>query len=235
LLRVVFDFTSSEETLMLRFAGLCFTSSLWKAVLFDVVDQFGELLDYSNESYLGKLNRLIYNYNVSVNERNLVDTLSYYKNLLDGRLDLQEAEIDNHIFSYNRQIATSKNSIDNNHHTHSTKVRYKRLIFVIMSVPHKILTLLSLLRFQQQQKEYEHCEDYLLLAGGNPQGVKILLDIAKIWKFKQVINIGNLYKFLRSNASYESLNVQVAQELIKNQIGLDSVDVVYHWSPTDGH
>jgi tetratricopeptide (TPR) repeat protein len=210
-----------------------FTRSLWKAGLIDVDDQCGELLDYSNESYLGKLNRLIYNYNVSVNERNLVDTLSYYKNLLDGRLDLQEAEIDNHIFSYNRQIATSKNSIDNNHHTHSTKVRYKRLIFVIMSVPHKILTLLSLLRFQQQQKEYEHCEDYLLLAGGNPQGVKILLDIAKIWKFKQVINIGNLYKFLRSNASYESLNVQVAQELIKNQIGLDSVDVVYHWSPTD--
>ncbi|MEG4838601.1 tetratricopeptide repeat protein [Microcoleus sp. B9-D4] len=160
---------------------------------------------------------------------NLREALTCYENYLNIQNNHYEYKINEEVRIHQSQLEEQEyDSI-----VSATTDRYKRLIFVVASVPHKILTVLSVLRSQQASGEYQNCDDYLILAGGNPQGVNILLQIAKIWRFKKIINIGKFYNFLRSEDSLNILSIATVQELIRCHIGLKAVDVVYHWSATD--
>jgi predicted O-linked N-acetylglucosamine transferase (SPINDLY family) len=96
---------------------------------------------------------------------------------------------------------------------------------IIAQGTNQLLSVLSVLRYQEASGEYTDCEDILILGGyrADPKMTEVCLQISQIWNFKARIILHGFQYFCLDN----SLDFVSSAELLRRVLNLQSVDVIY--------
>ncbi|MDF5734215.1 MULTISPECIES: CmcI family methyltransferase [unclassified Nostoc] len=95
---------------------------------------------------------------------------------------------------------------------------------VIVQGPAQLLTILSVLRSQEENGEYRNCDDFLIMGGYGDQKLnKVCLQISQIWKFKERLSLHEFESF----CSVKACEFLTATDLLKKYLKIPFADVVY--------
>ncbi|MEH1796640.1 CmcI family methyltransferase [Nostoc sp.] len=99
-----------------------------------------------------------------------------------------------------------------------------KIRLVIVQGPAQLLTVISVLRSQEENKEYINCDDFLIMGGYADQKLnKVCLQISQTWKFKERLS---LYEF-ESFCSGKACEFLTTTELLKEHLNIPFADVIY--------
>ncbi|MEH1947651.1 MAG: CmcI family methyltransferase [Nostoc sp.] len=95
---------------------------------------------------------------------------------------------------------------------------------IVVQGPAQLLTVLSVLRSQEENGEYRNCDDYLIMGGYRDQKLnKVCIQISQVWKFKERLS---LYEF-ENLCSIKDFDFFSTTQLLKNYLNVPFADVVY--------